>query len=109
MELTGRRGILVGLAMALALGLASPASAQSYLFTKVADSAEDNFDPFSFGCATINAGGAIAFKVGSSRSGRLQHDPWDLPRQRGRESHHHRRGPEAVRHHRVQSIHERSR
>jgi hypothetical protein len=65
MELTVRgRATLAGLAMALAMGLASPASAQTYTFTKVADSAEDNFDPFSFGCATINAGGDIAFKAG---------------------------------------------
>jgi hypothetical protein len=65
MERTRRfRAIVAGLAMALAVGLASPASAQSYTFTKVADSAEDNFDPFSFGCATINAEGDIAFKAG---------------------------------------------
>ena len=65
MEPTGRiRAIFAGLAMALAIGVASPASAQSYTFTKVADSTEDSFDPFSFGCATINAGGDIAFKAG---------------------------------------------
>ena len=36
---------------------------QSYTFTKVADSVEDGFDPFNFGCSTINNGGDIAFKA----------------------------------------------
>jgi hypothetical protein len=46
------------------MALASPAQAQDYSFTKVADSTADNFEPFSFGCATINARGDIAFKAG---------------------------------------------
>lgn len=37
---------------------------QSYTFTRVADSIEDSFDPFSFGCSTINNRGDIAFKAG---------------------------------------------
>jgi hypothetical protein len=37
---------------------------QSYTFTKVADSVEDGFDPFNFGCSTINNGGDIAFRAG---------------------------------------------
>jgi hypothetical protein len=53
----------VGLALVL-VATASPAYAQGYEFTKVADSAEDAFDPFSFGCATINERGDIAFRAG---------------------------------------------
>jgi hypothetical protein len=37
---------------------------QQYTFTKVADSTEGGFDPFSFGCAAINTRGDIAFKAG---------------------------------------------
>ena len=60
-----RRNLAATLApLALVLALASPASAQTYTFTKVADSVEDGFDPFSFGCATINAPGDIAFRAG---------------------------------------------
>jgi hypothetical protein len=44
--------------------LAGPASAQGYTFTKLADSAEVGFDPFSFGCATTNARGDVAFRAG---------------------------------------------
>jgi hypothetical protein len=44
--------------------LATPAYAQGYTFTKVADSVEDGFDPFSFGCSSINARGDIAFRAG---------------------------------------------
>lgn len=56
----------LGLAAAFAMvsALAAPAYAQSYSFTKVADSTEDGFDPFSFGCSSINAGGDVAFKAG---------------------------------------------
>ena len=60
--------------LALATGLTillgamfSDAQAQTtsqYTFTKVADSAEDGFDPFSFGCAAINTRGDIAFRAG---------------------------------------------
>lgn len=63
MEVTRRfRKISTGLGalalmMALILALASPAQAQDYSFTKVADSTADDFEPFSFGCATINARG----------------------------------------------------
>lgn len=38
--------------------------APRYDFTRVADSATDGFDPFSFGCAAINAPGDIAFRAG---------------------------------------------
>jgi hypothetical protein len=59
------RSVLTALVpLAVVLALASPASAQGYTFTKVADSAQDGFEPNSFGCATINSGGAIAFKAG---------------------------------------------
>jgi hypothetical protein len=50
--------------LAVVVALASPAYAQGYTFTKVADSAQDGFEPNSFGCATINSGGAIAFRAG---------------------------------------------
>jgi hypothetical protein len=48
------------------LGLlsATPAVAQGFSFTKVADSAQDGFDPFSFGCVSINAPGDVAFRAG---------------------------------------------
>jgi hypothetical protein len=51
-------------ALVLLAALATPAYAQGYTFTKVADSVEDNFDSFSFGCASINARGDIAFRAG---------------------------------------------
>jgi hypothetical protein len=38
--------------------------APQYTFTKVADSARDGFEPFSFGCAAINTPGDVAFKAG---------------------------------------------
>jgi hypothetical protein len=74
MKLTSRtggstRGVKLGLfaavaAVAILAALAAPAYAQGYTFTKLADSTEDNFDPFSFGCASINAGGDVAFRAG---------------------------------------------
>jgi hypothetical protein len=66
MEVTRRFGkISTGLgALALVMALASPAQAQAYSFTRVADSTADDFEPFSFGCASINARGDIAFKAG---------------------------------------------
>jgi hypothetical protein len=51
-------------ALVLVTALATPAFAQQYSFIKVADSTEDGFDPFSFGCASINSGGDIAFRAG---------------------------------------------
>jgi hypothetical protein len=48
----------------LAILLAAPAYAQEYNFTKVADSTEDGFDPFSFGCTSINTRGDVAFRAG---------------------------------------------
>src|SRR5262249_25574503 len=42
---------------------AAPAVAQGYTFTKVADSARDGFDPFSFECSSINNKGDIAFRT----------------------------------------------
>jgi hypothetical protein len=55
-----------GLAMALGamLSAAQAQAAPQYDFTKVADSAEDGFDPFSFGCTSINNRGDIAFRAG---------------------------------------------
>ena len=63
-RVVGRCALGVVLSMALVTGLAGPALAQTYSFTKVADSAADGFDPFSFGCASINARGDIAFRAG---------------------------------------------
>ena len=51
-------------AVAVLSAQAPPALAQEYSFTKLADSTEDNFEPFSFGCASINAGGDVAFRAG---------------------------------------------
>lgn len=60
-----KHGLLASMAaLAMLATLATPAYAQQYNFTKVADSTEDNFDPFSFGCASINAPGDVAFKAG---------------------------------------------
>ena len=59
-----RRCLLALGALALVFALGSPASAQAYTFTKVADSATDNFEPFSFGCATMNSRGDVAFRAG---------------------------------------------
>ena len=59
---------LFALAFALVAGLAmllaAPAYAQEYNFTKVADSAEDGFAPFSFECTSINTRGDVAFRAG---------------------------------------------
>jgi hypothetical protein len=55
-------GAMAGLALVAVL--AGPVSAQGYTFTKLADSAEDGFDPFSFGCAATNARGDVAFRAG---------------------------------------------
>ena len=58
--------LVAGLAIVLGAMLsdAQAQSAPQYTFTKVADSVEDGFDPFSFGCAAINARGDIAFRAG---------------------------------------------
>jgi hypothetical protein len=57
---------MAGLAVLLGAMLsdAQAQSAPQYDFTEVADSTEDSFDPFSFGCATKNAAGDVAFKAG---------------------------------------------
>jgi hypothetical protein len=44
--------------------MAAAAQAAPYTFTKVADSARDNFNPNSFTCALINNRGDVAFKAG---------------------------------------------
>ena len=57
--------VLVMTALAVLWTLAAPAHAQtSYLFTKVADSARDGFNPFAFGCASLNDRGDVAFRAG---------------------------------------------
>ena len=61
----GVRGIFgITVALAVLAVLAAPASAQEYSFVKVADSVEDDFDPFNFGCSSINARGDVAFRAG---------------------------------------------
>ena len=57
--------LIVGLAILLGamLPAAQAQAAPQYTFTKVADSAEDGFDPFSFGCSAINNRGDIAFRA----------------------------------------------
>jgi hypothetical protein len=44
--------------------MAAAAQAAPYTFTKVADSARDNFNPNSFTCASLNNRGDIAFRAG---------------------------------------------
>jgi len=58
--------LVVGLALTLGAMLSAAQaqeSAPQYTFTKVADSAEDGFDPFSFECSAINNRGDIAFRT----------------------------------------------
>jgi hypothetical protein len=50
-------------ALAVLVAFATPARAQGYSFTRVADSAADGFDPFSFECSAINNRGDIAFRT----------------------------------------------
>jgi hypothetical protein len=60
----GIRGTLgISVALALLVALPAPAYAQAYTFTRVADSAKDGFDPFSFECSAINNRGDIAFRT----------------------------------------------
>ena len=58
--------LVSGLAMVLGamLSAAQAQAAPQYDFTKVADSAEDGFDPNNFGCASINDPGDVAFRAG---------------------------------------------
>ena len=61
----GVRGVFVILvSLALFAVLAAPAYAAKYGFTKVADSARDDFNPNSFTCASINNPGDIGFRAG---------------------------------------------
>ena len=64
--LTGRRlGIVVAVTLsAMASAAHAAAASTEHSFTKVADSSEDGFDPFGFGCASINARGDVAFRAG---------------------------------------------
>jgi hypothetical protein len=59
-----RMTLALGLTAAGLIAPALPARAQDFTFVKLADSTEDGFEPFSFGCATINASGAVAFRAG---------------------------------------------
>src|SRR5829696_2898418 len=57
--------LVSGLAIALGamLSAAQAQAAPQYTFTRVADSAEDGFSPFSFECSAINNHGDIAFRT----------------------------------------------
>ena len=57
--------LVAGLAIVLGAMLsdAQAQAAPQYTFTKVADSAADGFDPFSFECSAINNRGDIAFRT----------------------------------------------
>jgi hypothetical protein len=71
---TGIRGVLSILAaLALLATFAAPTgAAPKYSFTKVADSVEDGFDPFSFECSAINNRGDIAFRTARGRRSETQ-------------------------------------
>jgi hypothetical protein len=71
---TAMRAVLsVSAALALLATFAEPASAApKFGFTKVADSVEDGFDPFSFECAAINNRGDIAFRAARGRRNETQ-------------------------------------
>ena len=65
-----RRACSILVALSLCLAFAAPARAdddrghaRKYHFTKVADSVEDGFVPFSFECLSINNHGDIAFRT----------------------------------------------
>ena len=64
MTITIRSTVGILAVLTLLMALATPAYAQVYTFTKVVDSVDDGFDPFSFGCSSINARGDIAFRAG---------------------------------------------
>jgi hypothetical protein len=60
-----RGGAIAVAALSLILTATGTATAQvAYSFIKLADSAEDGFDPNSFGCASINNPGDVAFRAG---------------------------------------------
>jgi hypothetical protein len=59
-----RAWFLVLAAVGLIGVTASPAAAQEYSFVKVADSVQDGFDPFGFGCSSVNDRGDVAFRAG---------------------------------------------
>jgi hypothetical protein len=55
--------VVAGFAIALGAMRSAAQAAPQYTFTKVADSAQDGFDPFSFECSAINNRGDIAFRT----------------------------------------------
>src|SRR5215203_6859666 len=87
--------LVVGLALTLGAMLSAAQaqeSAPQYTFTKVADSAEDGFDPFSFECSAINNRGDIAFRTARPARGGGARHPGHLPCERKRkETDDHRR------------------
>jgi hypothetical protein len=54
---------LLAMALSAMFSAAHAQAAPQYTFTKVADSAKDGFDPFSFECSAINNSGDIAFRT----------------------------------------------
>jgi hypothetical protein len=60
-------------ALALLAAFAAPSyAAPQYSFTKVVDSVEDGFEPFSFECSAINSRGDIAFRTARVRRNETQ-------------------------------------
>jgi len=64
MRISLRSPIVVAAAAVTLSTMTQTAAAQTYAFTKVADSGADGSDPSSFGCAAINARGDVAFRAG---------------------------------------------
>jgi hypothetical protein len=60
---TGTLGVFAALGLVAAVTAPGYAAAPDYTFTKVADSIEDGFSPFSFDCSSINNRGDIAIKT----------------------------------------------
>jgi hypothetical protein len=54
---------LLAMALSVMLSTAQAQASPQYTFTKVADSAQHGFDPFSFECSAINNRGDIAFRT----------------------------------------------
>ena len=67
----GRRASFVLAVPALLIAFSLPAQAQDYVFTRMADSVENRFSPFGFGCSSINNRGAVGFKADRVRAGTL--------------------------------------
>jgi hypothetical protein len=63
-----RLGLILTAALAVSALVGGSEAAARYTFTKVADSARDDFNPNAFTCASINNRGDIAFRAGRTSS-----------------------------------------